>query len=878
MTRNDLQIDDILDRAAEQIRAARPDEAQAAAASARVWQQLAAGSGGAAGDAAAVLDIRDCADYQRLIPAHLEGRLPEARRLLLEDHTRSCVPCRRALKEARQGRATPAPARRREAAPTALGRYARWGALAAALVLGIGASYLVFDNLSPLGSTPSATIASVDGDLFRVAATSHLPLAVGEAVHEGQVVRTGRSGGAVVRLADGSLVELRERTELAIDEARRGTTLELERGSVIVQAAKQRDRHLYVATDDCLVSVTGTIFSVNQGTKGSRVSVIEGEVKVDHEGEEATLHPGDQMVTDPILAALPVAEEVAWSRDADRYLELLSELGQLERDLRNEVPWPGLRYSSRLLDLAPAGTVLYAGLPNLGATVTETHRLIRERIDASPVLQEWWESQGAEGFEGDVDAAVAKLGEVGDLLGEELVVTAQAPTHPEGEIGLVILADVRSPQGLRDFAERELARFEDASEGLLFVDDPRAPVVSLGEGHLYAWLSGSLLVASPEIDRLREVASVVDGAHNPFVGSAFYERLAETYRQGAEIFVGGDVASALDASMSEGEETLVALERSGFTDVQHLMVEQKRLGATTHHSASLTFSAARRGIASWLAAPAPMGALDFISPDAQVVTAVVFEDPVKLLDDIEAMIGDDTGFGQGLEELEREHGIDLRDDFAAVLGGEIAFAVDGPLLPTPAWKVIVEVYDPARLQWIVEQGLAEANDKLRQEGEKELTLEKTEGRGLTFYAITGAPVEAHYAFVEGYLVIAPSRALVDRAIRFRESGYSIADSERFTSLLPADTRNNFSALFFQDLGSIAEALAERIQEGELTEEQRQAVAALREGARPTLGYAYGEADRITFAAATEADVLTTLMMRLLGLENPAGIGQLLESI
>ncbi|MEL7061555.1 MAG: FecR family protein, partial [Acidobacteriota bacterium] len=186
--------------------------------------------------------------------------------------------------------------RRRAAKPTEPSvRILPW-AIAAGLLIAVLGAWLVLGRMAFGG--PSAEVQTVDGDLFQIAGASHLPVASGDPIHEGDVVRTGRDQGAVLRLDDGSLIEMRERTELSIDEGLRGTTLRLARGSVIVEAAPQRDRKLHVETDDCLVSVVGTIFSVDHGTKGSRVSVIEGEVHVDTRRDETVLTPGMQIATD----------------------------------------------------------------------------------------------------------------------------------------------------------------------------------------------------------------------------------------------------------------------------------------------------------------------------------------------------------------------------------------------------------------------------------------------------------------------------------------------------------------------------------------------------------------------------------------------------
>ena len=49
--------------------------------------------------------VLGCADMQRLLPAFLAGTLSHERELLVADHTRSCLACRRALKVLQEGEA-----------------------------------------------------------------------------------------------------------------------------------------------------------------------------------------------------------------------------------------------------------------------------------------------------------------------------------------------------------------------------------------------------------------------------------------------------------------------------------------------------------------------------------------------------------------------------------------------------------------------------------------------------------------------------------------------------------------------------------------------------------------------------------------------------
>jgi uncharacterized protein (TIGR03435 family) len=160
-----------------------------------------------------------------------------------------------------------------------------------------------------------------------------------ERIEVGDVVRSSDVAGRQVVLADGSQVEMRAGSELLLVRADDGLTIQLRTGSIIVNAAKQRNGHLYVKTKDVTVAVVGTVFLVNVADEGSRVAVIEGEVRVNEGKVETRLRPGEQVSTSPKLTVRPLREEIAWSRHADAHLAILATFekgmsatgGRLER-------------------------------------------------------------------------------------------------------------------------------------------------------------------------------------------------------------------------------------------------------------------------------------------------------------------------------------------------------------------------------------------------------------------------------------------------------------------------------------------------------------------------------------------------------------------
>lgn len=883
------KLNELFDDVTAGIRSEKLDDTTVKAAAERVQTRLGHEQAAAQAGVATVEHLRGCDDFQALIPSYLGGFLSSARTMLLEDHTRECVPCRKALKEARHG--AKAQASYKEATPKFnwLQMPAMKWALAAAVVLGFGVfAWPLVSQMLP-GGALTATVEAASGPVYRVAENQTRALKAGEQLSRGERLRTAKEAGAVVKLSDGSLIETRERSEFAVNQTASGITINLERGAIIVQAAKQGSKKLYVATNDSLVAVTGTTFAVNSGTKGSRISVVEGEVQVDRAGQKTVLHPGEQLATHVSIAPVPVKDEVAWSRDAAKYKQVLASV---KRDIDAKVAMPGTRYSTRLLDLMPEGTVFYAAIPNLSQTLAQANNILQQNIETNPELRAWYDEQ-QQGKNSkkktDLNDVVAKLTEFGQFIGQEIAVGGDKE-------GVLALAEVNDPNGFRAYVQQQLANVEGGKDHVLLVDDPlavNAPAKRSKDGSksddLMIWLNNDVVAASTDLATLQTVAASAKGAvANRFNATPFHARLADVYREGAGLVIGADLGKLISREIAEGQQRdgkndTAVLSQLGVNRMQHFIAELKDVNGQHQNRAVVTFDTAngapQRGLASWLAQPGPMGALQFISPDANVVASFVVENPTAMYDDLmNTLKTADASAWQEFINLQTQHGINLRDDFAAKLGGEIAVAVDGPVLPTPSWKVVVEVNDPAGLQQSFERAVTELNKELAAKGQPQLVWENAQVGDRTYYrlkASTGLG-EVNYAYAYGFFIAAPSRALVENAIKYRESGYTLPQSAKFKAALPEDKQANFSAMVYYNVGSIVAPLAKRAGMIEGASKDHKSMLQKLATDKAGLAYVYSFGDRMVLSLNTEDGPIGLTPSSLLGLDGGVGLGQIFK--
>lgn len=804
---NDIQFDEVL----ESMRAEEAPEAEFFAARERVWKRLAAESPelpAALPTAAETL----CANFREQFGAYHEGTLSGARKLLMEDHLGRCPACRRAFAqfEGRAPKVVAMPSSGVSRSRMVFSQpWAKWAIAASLALVGVYAGRDRIDSaLAPGG--PRATIASVDGQLFNLAGA---PLKAGASLSEKEVIRTGPGAHARLTLADGSQVEVNERTQLAVLAAWSGQTISLERGDIIVEAAKQRRGRLRVVTRDSVASVKGTVFAVSAGVSGSLVGVVRGAVEVEQPGAVKLLAPGQHTGSTPTLEAVELREAVQWSKDREKYYSLISELKTIEKELAATLS-PTARTSTRLLNQMPAQTLVYAAIPNLGNAIDRAVDLIEQRARNSEALREWWTSRGAT----EVKAFLEHVQSITPMLGDEIVFVLAGANSWKDAYPL-FMAEVKDGQ----------------SDALLKTFD--ATLSSVGEAKAVRQIYNGIFMISKDNATLAKArAALGQGA-----GSEFARDLAARYNRGVSWLWAADISPLAAPVDAEAAAWL------GISRMKNVSIEMRSYGGQDLNEASLAFVGARSGFASWLAAPAPAGSAEYIPTDALGAISANTRDPKQVWDELLRTVGKvDKGFGKSMDELAAKTGIHAGDDIIASIGNDFTLAFTPPALPVPGWFFAIEVYNPAALNSAIDRiaALSENNVKVRREtvdGREWFTLET--GNALT--ALT-------WTYDRGYLVMATDRAVARKAIDTRNGGFPLVHSAIFRNELPSSGNIHQSAFVWVNTQGALASLAGLA--------PNPAIKSLMENRAPALIVIDGETERIHAYSRTR---LTSLVLDML---------------
>ena len=736
--------DDRLERALQEMKEEDVDSGAIEAVRARVWEKVGAGSS-------------TCAEFRPDFHAYLANELGASRRLLVDDHLSRCPGCRARIAEMKGERTVVAMPRGlprrslREGGSSS--RTVQWGALAAAAALLFGV-YLGRDAIDAMMAPGGAraTVVSADGGLYRLPVGS---LEAGGAIGEHESVRTGPGAHAVLRLADGSTVDVNERTELFVTAAWSGQAIHLQRGDVIVKAAKQRRGRLRVLTRDSIASVRGTVFAVSAGMGGSVVSVVEGSVVVNQPGREVILSPGEQASSIPSLAS-SVAEAVAWSPEANYYLELLASFAKIERDLAS-IPTE-LRTNSALLSYLPAGAVVYGSIPNPGVTIDRALFLAEEQAAQNASFGAWWSSETGQQLRQMTD----RIQSVNPLLGDEIVFCAGVTGA--GEPVPIVMARVQP--GRR-------AELASALEGLF---------AAAGEAPASYSVSDELMVVSSSQSNLAwALAHLQQGAGSPFAAA-----LGERYRRGVGWLIGMDAPPLV--AMAAGDDA-PPVELAGLIGMKYLFLEERAPAGALENEVTFAFQGQRTGMGSWLADAGSGGAAEYLPADALFAGYVSTREPLQLFEEFTAQITRaDPSFEQGLAEMDAKLGAGFVQNLTAALGTEAALAVTGFSTSGPTWVVAHLANNPPVIDFSLQRLVEVFNAELGpDEQDKRIVLEEETTGGRTWITIRpgGLPIGFTWTYDGGYMVAASDRAVAERAIATRNGGSQLVWSPAFLGQLPS---------------------------------------------------------------------------------------------
>jgi type IV pilus assembly protein PilA len=485
--------------------------------------------------------------------------------------------------------------------------------------------------------------------------------------------------------------------------------------------------------------------------------------------------------------------DLPWLQELRTNPELVAELGKLAEKLQHEIQYPPPRSESRILPVLPEATTIYAALPNYGEVVQQALNIFRQERQENSALRDWLQHGAPSTVSPVVENSLEKASQFFQYLGDEMVVSGAM----EGkEPRLLIVAEVRKA-GLKNFLQEILNEFSGKSKASVRVLDQQE-LASAGERRpseeLVVLVRPDFVAGATDLATLRSFSARMDRSSREFATTPFGQRVADAYQGGVTGVGAVDLHKILSLVPPGTQKSQIVFQSSGFADVKYLVWEHRKVTGQTIRRGELSFNGPRHGVASWLAAPAELSSLDFVSPKALMATAFLLKRPVEIFDDVKEMvdIGSPQAFAM-LPQFEQNLNISIKDDLLAQLTGELAFELDDFSKDSIAWKAFARVNDAERLQKTIATLMAAGK----------MEEEKTESGGVEYHTIhipaAKKPYEIDYVFADGQLIAGSSRESVAQAIRVHRSGESLGKSNKFLAALPPGHPSGASAVFYEDV-------------------------------------------------------------------------------
>ena len=221
----------------------------------------------------------------------------------------------------------------------------------------------------------------------------------------------------------------------------------------------------------------------------------------------------------------------------------------------------------------------------------------------------------------------------------------------------------------------------------MFVDSPKNAVAEAdtNDERLYVWIQNNLFAGSPKLQQLQSLEAVIaGGGQSSFTATRSAIASRRFIQDGAGLLVAANLEKVVEQTRAERMKDKDAAKNEsalavGHSECEVLRVQPERLEwKDEYRSVTLVQRHATRHSRVASFAWTNGIALEYISPEANVVAGFVVKDPHRWLTIFSACWKQCRPVRKTIDQQASARGLNIRNDIAMPLGGEFAFAIDGP--------------------------------------------------------------------------------------------------------------------------------------------------------------------------------------------------------